>query len=306
MIKKYLNYATSVATKIWNNYNQTIFFVTIVLMLAVALKRTIYEFNRLLFQTNIRGAIDLKLRYDEVQAWFSGKPVYSEINSAVYPPASYTMLFPFLNYPSFTLVRWVWLVIILFSLASLIYVFIQEIQTKNIVKRGFLAIMIISMYATGVTIGNGQITTLILGAIVAGFFLINKSQGKLGLELLAGGLIILSLMKPTISLPFMWLLLFPRINFRLIFIIAGGYLVLALIATFFQHGNLIDLHQQWLSQGIDGATWSSTGGGGDTGEGIGGVGGSIGYGNLHSWLGALGLSQWNFLGSMIMLFVINI
>ncbi|NJN02233.1 MAG: hypothetical protein HC816_07060 [Leptolyngbyaceae cyanobacterium RM1_1_2] len=77
----------------------------IVTMAIIATIRLTYEFNRLLWQTDENGAIDLKQRYEEVTAWFSSQLIYSEIFTAVYPPASYLMLRPFLDYKSFTYVR---------------------------------------------------------------------------------------------------------------------------------------------------------------------------------------------------------
>jgi hypothetical protein len=313
VIEEYLNHITTIVTQLWKRYGQIVMVIAVIFIVASTLKRTIYEFNRLLFERGMRGANDLGLRYDEVQVWFSGEPVYGEMKGAMYPPASYTMLFPFLHYPSFTLARWIWLVVILVSLAGIIYFFIKESKATSIIERVLIGIMVIAMYGTGVTIGNGQLTTLILVGIVAGFVLMNKSEGKWNQELLAGGLIILTLIKPTLSLPFMWLLLFPRVQFRMILIIGFGYLALALLATFFQDGNLIDLHRDWLSRGVEGAAWSSAGGGGDLAIKASkinkvnvAVGGSMGYGNIHNWLGALGLSKWNFSVSMLMLLITGI
>lgn len=310
-----MNNFSLIINQLWKKYGLKIILPLIILMEIFFLKRTIYEVYRLLFEKGMRGAIDLKLRYDEVQAWFSGEPIYENINSAVYPPASYTMLFPFLHYHSFTLVRWIWLAVIIFSLAGIIYIFIEESKAQNLIERVFIGMMVIVMYATGVTVGNGQLATLILLGIVAGFVLINQNQDNWKQDLLAGCFIIFTLIKPTISLPFMWLLLFPRLKLRLILIIGFGYLALALFATLFQDANLIELHQHWLSKGVEGAAWSSAGGGGDIvnshpdidkSKAVAMVGGSIGYGNIHNWLGALGLSKWNFKGSMLILLMTGV
>ena len=65
----------------------------VALMSIFALKKLGEEFWRLTLDSSSIGAIDLKFRYIEVHRWFDGKPVYSELDKAVYPPASYVILF---------------------------------------------------------------------------------------------------------------------------------------------------------------------------------------------------------------------
>jgi len=67
-----------------------------------------YQFWRLLGDPSPRGAIDLKQRYEEVQLWFSGKPVYGIPEMGTYPPATYTLLWPFLGWLTITQARWLW------------------------------------------------------------------------------------------------------------------------------------------------------------------------------------------------------
>ena len=57
-----------------------------------------YEFWRLLLQPSPPGAIDLLLRFSETQLWFSGQPIYGIKKTAVYPPASYFFLWPFVGF----------------------------------------------------------------------------------------------------------------------------------------------------------------------------------------------------------------
>ena len=59
-----------------------------------------YEFWRLLFQDFPLGAIDLRLRHKEVAHWFSGSKVYYTIGTAIYPPASYALFWPFTGWLS--------------------------------------------------------------------------------------------------------------------------------------------------------------------------------------------------------------
>jgi len=53
------------------------------------------------------NAIDLKSRHDEVQRWFSGKPVYGGVR-ATYPPQSFVLLWPFLGWMTLSAARWLW------------------------------------------------------------------------------------------------------------------------------------------------------------------------------------------------------
>ena len=57
----------------------------------------VYHFHRLVLDTGPTRAIDLRLRIREVVAWFDGVPVYETMSDAVYPPASYVMLWPVLG-----------------------------------------------------------------------------------------------------------------------------------------------------------------------------------------------------------------
>src|SRR5438477_3855087 len=85
-----------------------------------------YQFWRLLlsthpvWSTSPAGAVDLRFRVDEVTRWFSGQPLYGEIASAVYPPASLLVLWPIVGWLPFAIVRWVWGAILCGSLAWLV------------------------------------------------------------------------------------------------------------------------------------------------------------------------------------------
>lgn len=263
------------------------------------------ELQRLL--TDSRGkfsAIDLKQRYQEVQAWFSGEPVYGQIHTAVYPPASYLQLSGFLNYPSFTVVRWIWAITTIFCLAALIYLLIKHSLVKNNLERICIAFVVVSMYSTGETIGNGQLTIHILAALTGGITLLHQCQGCWKKELLSSFLLVFALIKPTLAFPFLWIVLLVSSSLRPILMIVIGYGAIATIATWFQEGNLFSLHWQWLQQGMAGSSWGSSGGGGDVTTNT--IGSISGYGNVHNWLGALGLSEWNLVATLAMLLLLGV
>ncbi|HEX5758780.1 MAG TPA: hypothetical protein VF121_06260 [Thermoanaerobaculia bacterium] len=44
------------------------------------------------------GAVDLGFRHAEVARWLAGERVYGALDTAVYPPATYALLWPFLGW----------------------------------------------------------------------------------------------------------------------------------------------------------------------------------------------------------------
>ena len=170
--------------------------LAISIMSLLTIRRMTMEFNRLIWADI--GAIDLHQRYREVLAWFSGELVYGEINTAVYPPASYTMLYPFVGYDSFPFVRWLWAASTIVALVSLIYLLFRETKANTWLERSFIALMVLSMYATGQTIGNGQLTIHVLLLLVAGVVWMRRATISTSV------LMTLALIKPTLSLPFYW------------------------------------------------------------------------------------------------------
>lgn len=270
--------------------------LAIIVMSLLTLRRMGLEFNRLLWSNSELGAIDLHQRYREVLTWFSGETVYGAVHTAVYPPASYTMLWPLLGSGSFSFVRGLWAFSTLGALVALIYLVIREIQARGWLEYSFIALMVLSIYATGQTIGNGQLTLHVMLVLVAGGVCLRRAT------LPASVLMTVALIKPTLSLPFFWQTLWAANRVRLILLIGVQYFVLAAIAAHFQSGNLISLHADWLTTAAAGAAWGSSGGGGDTGDRATGLGVGVGYGNVHDWLGAIGWGHLNTPVSLAILF----
>jgi hypothetical protein len=75
MIDAPFTQATETLYQRWQRYSNQALLAGIALMSFFGLRRMIYEFNRLLLRQDSLGAIDLRQRYAEVQAWFSGDPV---------------------------------------------------------------------------------------------------------------------------------------------------------------------------------------------------------------------------------------
>ncbi|MDJ0706496.1 MAG: glycosyltransferase family 87 protein [Leptolyngbyaceae cyanobacterium MO_188.B28] len=270
--------------------------LSISFMSLLTIRRMVMEFNRLIWVSVEMGAIDLNQRYREVLTWFSGETVYGEVHTAVYPPASYVILWPFLGHGSFSLARWLWAISTVIALVVLICLLLKESNAYGWLERSFIALMVLSIYATSQTIGVGQLTIHVMVLLVAGLVCRRYST------LLTSVLMTLALIKPTLSLPFCWRTVFGSNRYRLILLIGLEYFFLAAIATCFQDGDLISLHADWLASGISGAEWGSSGGGGNKGGNGFGFGIGTGYGNVHDWLGAAGLSHLNMPASLVILF----
>ena len=137
-----------------------------------------------------------------MQAWFAGIPVYGNILTAVYPPASYAILWPFLGWLAILPARWLWAVTTIASLVWLVRLTVCESGVDTHLQRVFVALIPLSMYATGATIGNGQLTVHLLPVIVSGLLMISRNGHKLRVGLIPAIMILMALVKPTITAPF--------------------------------------------------------------------------------------------------------
>jgi hypothetical protein len=153
-------------------------------------------------------------------------------------------------------------------------------------ERAFVVLMLLSMYATGFTIGHGQLTIFVLCGLIAGVTLLGRSQRKWQRDGLVAVLFLVASVKPTLSLPFVWLVLFLPGTRRPALFVVGGYLALTLVAIAFQGFDPAGLFRAWFARGVTGATREAASGG---------------YDNVHSWLAVLGLARWNLLASVLVL-----
>ncbi|KPL15507.1 MAG: hypothetical protein AMJ93_16555 [Anaerolineae bacterium SM23_84] len=193
--------------------------------------------------------IDLKNLHDVVQRWFAGRPVYSELKHAVLPPATYTILWLFLGWLALTPARWLWAVTTVAALGWLAYLIVQQSGADTPLERVFAMLMLLSMNATGVTVGNGQLIVHLLPALLTGLLLLQREGCGWHEDLLAAALLLVTLVKPSVSLPFFWIVLFSPRPLRSVLLITLGYLALTLLAAQFQEPELWTLLQGWLVHG---------------------------------------------------------
>ena len=273
--------ATTSAIRIWwTRHGITILRLACVVMALLAVLKLGDEFRRLLLEQGHNGAVDLKLRHEAVHDWFAGQSLYQVRPTAVYPPASYVLLWPFLGWLDLTPARWLWAVTSVAALGWLVYLIVQESGADTRLECLFVALLALSMNATGVTIGNGQLILHILPMLLFALLLLRRSRRQWRVRLLAAGLLLFALVKPTISAPFLWMVLFAGGGLTTIVLIALGYLGLTLFAVSFQEPTLTVLAREW----IEGATV---------------VAAEQGYADLHTWLASSDLHQWILWASLL-------
>jgi len=263
----------------WADHRTTLLRLAVALMTVAALVWLGYQFWRLLWgsspiwHTSPSGAVDLKIRMGEVHRWFAGRPIYNEPECcAMDPPATYAILWPLLGWLELTPARWLWAATALGALGWLVYLIVQESGADTPLERVFVALMSLSMYATGATIGNGQLIVHLLPVLVTGLLLLQQGQRGWRKDLGVAALILMALAKPSVSVPFFWIVLFVSGRLRPALLATSGYTAITLFAASFQEPGLLALLRDWLAR-----TSAMTRGG---------------YADLHIWLATLGLDEW--------------
>ena len=137
-----------------------------------------YEFWRMIFEPShlgplkiAPGAIDLKFRYNGVHNLFAGVP-----ELGVYPPASYVILWPLLGWLEIKPAILMWAATTVFLLGWLVVIVVKESGAETPLERLFVGLVPLSMYATGATIGNGQLAIHILPVLISGILLLRHQE----------------------------------------------------------------------------------------------------------------------------------
>lgn len=249
------------------------FYALIALLAYIAVARLSFVSQRL-----IDGqALDFTSRYIAVQQWFSGESFYSQ-RSSTYPPASYLLLWPLLGWLSLETASRVWGVICVLSLAWLAKLFVGYQPIRSPSQRWFLVAVMLAMTATSAALWLGQFVPVLLALITASILLIHPPHGeKVGWkrEFAAGILMAFALVKPSVSLPFLWLLLWSPARLRLGISVVLGYVVFTFISLWFQKNGLQEVVGWAETVNRNGAQLSE------------------GYANLRVWLASVGLKSWS-------------
>ena len=259
--------------------------MAIAIIAAYALLKHAPGFGSLVADSDGRpNAIDLKKRHDEVQRWFSGKPVYAEVERATYPPQSYAVLWPLLGWTTLSAARWLWAITSVAALAWLAFLLVQRSGANTYRERMFVALLPLSMHATVVTLETGQLIIHVLPPLLTALIMAHRKPTGWRSASAVALLILAALVKPTISVPFLWLILFLPGTLKPFLLVLFGYIGLSLFAASFQEGNLLSLINSWLTHSAMDPLVSDEG-----------------SPHLHSLLASLGLQQWNLPASFLVL-----
>ncbi len=223
----------------------------------------IYEFWRLLIEPDI-GARDLAQRYREVRLWFDGGDVYGVIGTAVYPPASYAMIWPLCGWMTFPVARLACALFSFGTLAILVGLTLHLTRHVTIVPVYVRALIPIANYSIGAGIGNGQLSLFSITAMIGAIHLLDtpESRGSFRRHMLANALFVFALIKPTLTAPFLCLWLFSARNLRSLMQVSVMYLALVVFAAAYQSDDIATLHQNWLWKGVRGVAVGSVSGAG--------------------------------------------
>jgi hypothetical protein len=205
------------------------------------------ELPRLLFDPD--GAFDLRLRYREVGRWFAGLQVYGEPERGDYPPGSYAILWPLLGWLSLAASRLLWGATAMAALAGLALAAVRGSGARTRLQVLLAALLPFSTYASAATLGMGQAAAHVLVLLVAGVLVLDRSGGRLPGDVAASALLVPALVKPTLSVPFFWIVAFRPGRLRPILLVCLGYAGLTLLAIAFQDGPLATRMGGWLAEG---------------------------------------------------------
>lgn len=272
---------------LWMKHRTAILRVVIVLLALYGAAKLGDESYRLTLRLDVKGAIDLRLRYVEVHEWFAGNPVYGRFIAAVYPPATYAILWPLLGWMSFGAARWFWALTSAGALAWLATLLLRHSGAQGRLERWFVVLMPLSLNSTGVCLGNGQLIIHLLPVILAGLILVCDPRGGWARDAAAAGLMTVGLAKPSIAAPFFWVMLFAPRRLRPAVLTVLLYGLLTVGAAHFQKAGLFELIRQWLSHAPGHVA-------------------DQGYADLHKWLTVLGLKSYALPASLIVLIGIGI
>lgn len=239
-----------------------------------------YQFWRLLWQQGYWGAIDLKTFHRLVQSWFAGASIYTHVKTAVHPPATYLILWPLVGWLDLTATRWLWAATTVIALVWLIRVIVAESNADTPLERAFVTMLPLSMYATGATIGNGQLIIHILPVLLFGLLRLFQAPPNWSNDALIALTFLFALVKPSVAAPFFWIILFCPGRSRPGALILAGYVALTLFAALFQTESLPTLLSTWLANPAVGQP---------------------GQANIRAWLVSLGLREWALTASIILL-----
>lgn len=266
---------------VWRRHHRLFFWAGLVAMTAVGLLRWSAELRRLLIDRGPDAAIDLGLYHSLVADWFAGVDVYTARATATHPPASYVLLWPLVGWLGMPELRWLYLLTVLVALSALIAMALRAVPLATRLERAFLIVFLAACYPTTITIGNGQITTHLVVAILALWALLRRPAGWVR-DAAAAALLLAVFVKPHFIGPFLWLILLAEGGWRVLALAGAGYAAVTAFALTFQPFDPAMLFRQWEDNATSAAVF-------------------VGHTNIHIWLGDIGLGAWILPASLTLL-----
>lgn len=231
----------------WSRYGTAVMTAAVAAMAVAAAWRLGNEVPRLLFGAD--GAFDLRLRHHEVNRWFAGQEVYGDIERGDYPPASYAILWPLLGWLSLGAARLVWGVTAMAALAGLALAAVRGSGARTRLQVALAALLPFSTYAAAATLGMGQVAAHVLVLLVAGVLVLERPGAGWSGDIAASALLVPALVKPTLSVPFFWIVAFRPGRLRPFALVCLGYAGLTFLAIAFQEGPLLTRLTGWFAEG---------------------------------------------------------
>lgn len=279
--------ADSAGRRWWAEHRVTLLRVAIVILTIFALVKLSDSFRQLAFGAPRGwGGIDVRNRHDDVEKWFAGQPIYAMSKKAIYPPASFPIFWLMVGWLDPTHARWLWAAGAAVALVTLTRLLVAESGADTRLERMFVALLPLSMNATGMTIKNGQPIIFLLPLLLVAVRRARRVACGWADDALIAALLLITMVKPTDIVPFFWLVLLAVGRWRSVLVVGAGYLALTLFATSFQSTPLPVLVGQWLAR-----CWETS---------------ALGYAHVHVWLEAVGLQRWNLPASLLLLIALGI
>jgi len=279
--------------ELWRRHRRLLLIVGSMAMAVAAVGRLAYAAPYLVTDVESWAAVDLKLRHAETRAWFQGQPVYGGVDMpGDYPPGSYLLLWPLVGWLSLEAARWLWAAATLAALGVTAWVAATTGTGRGrgarppFLPAAFLALLPFSVSPTQVNVYYGQIGVLVVAALVIGFASLHSEAPPGPARTVGASLLLLfSLVKPTLSAPFFWVLLFRLRWLRVASLVIASYVACTLWASAFQPGTAFGTVMDWFRYT----------------EGRTGLIMAAGTSNLHRWLGLVGGERWAFPASLAVL-----
>ncbi len=227
------------------------------------------------------GGVDLQSRLHEVQLMWSRTSPYSDRSTAsVYPPATYVLLGP-IALMSYSTLKWAWAISALVLLAWLGGALGRQ-GPRELAPVAWVLPFAFSGVAYGLQ--NGQLHVHATTAALLGSLLLIQRQGTRRTDLGGAALLLLGLVKPTVTGPFVLLLLALPGRRRPLLLVVVGYVVATGLGLLLI-GEGVQPLVVWFSDASVAVSYGAPGS----------------YGNLHAWSEWLGLDRANTALSLVAL-----